>query len=1135
MSFFASKRKDYSYSNTNQLTPDMNFSNMLISDLKDHIANVLDQVPREHHNLPVDNVANLQLSKADLIKLLTEALKQRDAYFEKLKRRSAASREAPPHSLEDSVQRMHVEHPHSLNSPPPLSMISADPPPPLLPATMGNTETATHKTPESVTAPPRVTSRLPYPPNTTTTAPLSNRTSLSSMTNDLPPYNHVQQTLRTTTHSRDSLRPTTPSAAVTAHGLEGNYASIPPAQPTLPPAPVPTSAPVPPPYMDSNKQTDSKEKGKGPIDPRRVLSPSFARTFTRSAPLSSAAPLDDPNYPDILRRYLAQAEIGDTYSQVILGKAFLNGTGGVAVNPVAAMDWFQMAADQGVAEAQVQVGVILEEGLLLKKKGKGESSAKKGKAAEIPEEDLRRAADMYKRAADQGDTDGMTKLGRCYMNGWGVKKDEVKAAIWYKVAAHLGGPRAQNQLGWCYWKGKGVPKDWKEAVKWYKTSAAQQHPEGQINYGLSFLYGWDGVTDHIEAVKWLWLAAENNVQAACLELGVCIEKGNGVQKNPSVAVLWYKKAAEMGYARAQEKLGTYFMNGNYVEKDPVEGVKWLRMAAEQGYYPAQGRLGLAYQKGNGVEVDMVQAVQWFQKATLQGDLASQTNLAYCYQNGLGVPKDVAKAIYLYSSAAKANNAQAQCNLGFCYERGIGVPQNLLEADRLYKAAASKDHPRALTSLAGFIEQGIAGNPKNLTVALKMYGSAAKRGDAVSMFKLGRCYELGIGTEPELSLAAKWYTRAARERHPYAMANLGHMLLYGAAGVPPDPTEALHLLRASAELGNVKAMQLLAKAYEAGVVSYGPDSQPAARILDPDVTKARYWAEHAVKYSQQEKAVEAIIAACAAKGVPVPDTTQIPRRRWIGKQFFQNGKVDLHPLVHWSDHIDKLTLSEIVQILTQRGATVKLGDPSSAFWPSTVFPGFAIWSWSHESSGGIPPCFPRSEYSTKPVSTSLPTPTASPSTSPTSTSILSERASKERHQESNSNDSQETRDWLHGLLISTHPLHGCKPLPPGIGKWMASYIAAEHDSKRVILTRSELISMRWYGGPIYKPEKHSDVGFKADGIWEGGPTMDWWRLRSDGRPQIVRVVNLFFLSPTNIEGLELSTSVERLPARIRLGF
>ncbi|KAJ3412434.1 hypothetical protein HDV05_000738 [Chytridiales sp. JEL 0842] len=893
MSTYSSSDKGMqpSHLNTNRLTPDMNFSNLLISDLKDHIGNVLDQLPREHHTLSVDNVANLQLSKADLIKLLTEALKQRDAYYEMLRRRSIASREPFQQTMEDDLYRLNLsESLHPSVTPPPSLMSMDNQPSPLLFAPTGQPGLPQGGDP---TVPLRVTSRLD-PPKSTTSSPHNRSSSLSSSMTDShmgqnePSANlQVQLTSRPDTPSLSGMTPTSVTSTAPIGNITpipgsivrspGSHPSLQQTQPILPQAPVPNSI-SPPASLDQRSvhkrssylSLNQTDKGKTKLDPRSIPPPYLTRAFTQSAPISSQAPIDDPNYPDILRRYLAQAEIGDTYSQVIIGKAFMNGTGGVKVNAAAAMDWLQMAADQGVAEAEVLVGIILQDGMLIKKRSKKDK---------IPETDLRLAADMYKRASDQGDLEGMTRLGKCYMDGEGVKKDEVIAVSWYKVAANLGGAKAQNKLGWCYWKGKGVEKDWHEAVRWYKASAAQDYPEGQINYGLNFtnfsekrqLYGWGGVKDETEAVKWLWRAAENGSAYACFELGACIEKGLGVQKNATTAALWYRRSAESGFGRGQEKYGACCMNGNGVEKDPVEGIKWLRLAAEQGESAAQKRLGLAYQKGEGVEIDLNQAVEWFRKASAQGCLVSQTSLASFYENGwASVPRDINKAISLYTAAAKAGNAQAQCNLGFIYERGIGVPQNLFEADRLYKSAVSKNHPKAEASLAVFFEHGIAGNPKDPVTAVKLYASAAKKGDSSGNYNLGRCYQYGIGTEQDMAHAAKYYKRAIDQNNMFAMANMADLLIQGAPGIIPDPAEGVRLLHTSADMGNAKSMHLLAGYYKTGVYGYGNETQPTILILPPNDDHSKYWFDRWVKTTESKRAMEAIIAESASKGVPVPE-------------------------------------------------------------------------------------------------------------------------------------------------------------------------------------------------------------------------------------------------------------------------
>ena len=77
-----------------------------------------------------------------------------------------------------------------------------------------------------------------------------------------------------------------------------------------------------------------------------------------------------------------------------------------------------------------------------------------------------REVKQLQKAAEQGDPQAQCNLGRCYIEGDGVEKDE-------KEAAEQGVAKAQFNLGVCYERGKGVEQDSSEAVKWYRKAAEQ--------------------------------------------------------------------------------------------------------------------------------------------------------------------------------------------------------------------------------------------------------------------------------------------------------------------------------------------------------------------------------------------------------------------------------------------------------------------------------------------------------------------------------------------------------------------------------------------------------------------------------------------------------------------------------------
>ena len=118
------------------------------------------------------------------------------------------------------------------------------------------------------------------------------------------------------------------------------------------------------------------------------------------------------------------------------------------------VQWFRMAAEQGDAKAQFNLGNIYDT-------GEG-----------VPENDTE-AVRWYRMAAEQGYAKAQVNLGLMHFNGSGVPQDVVEAARLFRLAAEQGNALAQLTLGLMYTLGKGVPKDDVQAYAWVNIGAAQ--------------------------------------------------------------------------------------------------------------------------------------------------------------------------------------------------------------------------------------------------------------------------------------------------------------------------------------------------------------------------------------------------------------------------------------------------------------------------------------------------------------------------------------------------------------------------------------------------------------------------------------------------------------------------------------
>ena len=93
-------------------------------------------------------------------------------------------------------------------------------------------------------------------------------------------------------------------------------------------------------------------------------------------------------------------------------------------------------------------------------------------------------------------------------------------------------------------------------------------------------------------------------------------------------------------------------------------------------------------------------------------------------------------------------------------------------------------------------------------AIKHFGTGAKLSSTASMFNLGLCYELGLGTLVDQAKAAKHYNDAAERGHADATYNLGVFHAQGRGGFSIDVDRARNYFTKAAKLGQSQAQHAL---------------------------------------------------------------------------------------------------------------------------------------------------------------------------------------------------------------------------------------------------------------------------------------------------------------------------------------
>lgn len=244
------------------------------------------------------------------------------------------------------------------------------------------------------------------------------------------------------------------------------------------------------------------------------------------------------------------ARNGNEGAQVQLAGHYLNGTGGFAQNPQLAALWFERAAIQGNAYAELRLGDLYEAGLGVAR-------------------NLKVAADWREKAANRGNTMAQLKLARMYRDGEGVDRNLRQADYWFDRAAVEGDDEARQEL-----------------ATLRREEAMTLRPGQRDQQALGFVHLLDYPEFRIEEV---WhhrlpelqkLADDGDLEAQYVIGTHYLQGSYGKVRSVDLAVSWFKRAAAGGDRRAARALARiYGQGGDGLPADPQLAQYWAARAA----------------------------------------------------------------------------------------------------------------------------------------------------------------------------------------------------------------------------------------------------------------------------------------------------------------------------------------------------------------------------------------------------------------------------------------------------------------------------------------------------------------------------------------------------------------------------
>lgn len=192
------------------------------------------------------------------------------------------------------------------------------------------------------------------------------------------------------------------------------------------------------------------------------------------------------------------------------------------------------------------------------------------------DQDFTKALEYFQIAADQGDGFAQAMVGKCHYEGTVVDQDFTEAVKYFQYSAMSGNVDGWNSLGACYYEGKGVMQSYKLAFKCFQEAAKQNDPDALFMIGLYYYEGRVVEQNFATAVRYFALSnsAENSEQEFVEEksrrkvnlgnaetyLGLAYLLGRGKAQNYKKAYEHLNSASNKGNEYAQFCKGYCFDN-----------------------------------------------------------------------------------------------------------------------------------------------------------------------------------------------------------------------------------------------------------------------------------------------------------------------------------------------------------------------------------------------------------------------------------------------------------------------------------------------------------------------------------------------------------------------------------------------
>lgn len=476
------------------------------------------------------------------------------------------------------------------------------------------------------------------------------------------------------------------------------------------------------------------------------------------------------------------------------------------------------------------------------------------KAPTASHPDILAAADLARKAADEGSPRGKTLLGSLYREGFAVPKDLKKAEQLFLEAAEEGDPYAQCSLG---------------SLKLTSLKPIAQHNDDSPSFNVALALDEKGetVAAQLEPADEAESDSDPEASSEVVSRQEKTKSKPGKELPAELVRRVRKERRKAGFTDAQAHEFEEYKNkeeSKRRERVRVEAREWLERAIDQNHEAAM--LILA-QDIAGDEPN--RAVELFERAAREfRTINAYFALGQIYERGMGsVQRDLRASFRNFSMGAQLGDPSAQLYMGHLYRSGsfvLSVDWNL--ARQYVEMAVEQKHPPALHYYGLMLRNGECGMKVDIDAFRNHIQQAADFGHAPALALLADMYYQGSdGYKVDYEKALNYFTEAGKRGEVEAMCSAAAMYFHG-TGVEKNQHKAFEIYQDAAVKGSVNALRNISSMY-----FYG-QGVPVNKKL------SEYFMKVADEKEQKKKSEEKENDPSEFQSEPVPEQSGLPTRQ-----------------------------------------------------------------------------------------------------------------------------------------------------------------------------------------------------------------------------------------------------------------